>query len=383
MRNVQPSARAPEDSSRNRLALIDGLRGVAAMMVVIYHLTANVGKEAFASLPVWLSSLPSFGYLGVYVFFVISGYVITSSIGSSEITGSYLGKYALRRSIRLDPPYWLSMLVAIGMAYLATRLFSDISRPLPTKGELVAHVLYLQDILGLKSIVDVYWTLCLEVQFYLVTLLLLWCTSLRSGSRRADVAAKTRTFAVASLSLLTLSLLQHASVLPEPIPGLFISAWYAFSAGMFCYVWTKHAQFLSILVVGLLATVAVGVVSASLPILTVVATTLLLIAAWRAGKMGSWLSNRLIQYLGKISYSLYLFHPTIGWSTVSLLKKLFGDPSGIGSGVFFLSAGIASSVVSAAIVHRLIEIPSIRWSRKIRLDSTRSPIGRPSESGSA
>ena len=62
--------------SSSRLKSLDGLRGIAAMGVVLYHLCGNLKAELAQAFPAFLNTLVSYGYLGVPIFFVISGFRI-------------------------------------------------------------------------------------------------------------------------------------------------------------------------------------------------------------------------------------------------------------------------------------------------------------------
>ena len=92
----------PTAARAKRLLFIDGLRGLAALAVVGYHFAGNL-RDPLAQ---WFSPTISWilfhGYLGVPVFFVISGYVITMTVGSGLVGLSFIARFALRRSIRLD-----------------------------------------------------------------------------------------------------------------------------------------------------------------------------------------------------------------------------------------------------------------------------------------
>src|SRR5262245_56640644 len=138
-----------------RLKLIDGLRAVAATLVLLYHLVHRTSAEA----------LTSRGYLGVGIFFVLSGFVITSLLSSRRMSPLFLGQFALRRMVRLDIPYWINIILVLTLIPLAARFGAP--RQSIGLGQVVAHLFYLQDLLGYPAISTVYWTLCYEVQFYL------------------------------------------------------------------------------------------------------------------------------------------------------------------------------------------------------------------------
>jgi peptidoglycan/LPS O-acetylase OafA/YrhL len=100
-----------------RLKFVDGLRGIAASIVVLCHLVYRVNAHL----------LELDGYIGVAMFFVLSGYVITMTVGDNQSSWRFLGRFAARRSLRLDPPYWASIATAIALMVLAARF--GIERP--------------------------------------------------------------------------------------------------------------------------------------------------------------------------------------------------------------------------------------------------------------
>lgn len=90
--------------ARPRYALLDGLRGVAALMVILYHF-----GEGFATSPTdqWMNH----GYLAVYFFFILSGFVIGYAYDDRWNRGMTAGRFMLRRVVRLHPMVVLSMLL--------------------------------------------------------------------------------------------------------------------------------------------------------------------------------------------------------------------------------------------------------------------------------
>jgi len=354
-------------SQQTRLLALDGLRGIAAMLVVFYHLYGNLQNSVQSWMPDLLAAAFLHGYLGVHIFFVISGYVIGVSVGDRRVGLGFLGRFAFRRAIRLDPPYWVSLLIAIGLAWLSSYLFPDLAVKLPSLPQVFAHLFYLQNILGYGDIVAIYWTLCLEVQFYLffvvVILVLQRLTRTAAVSELALSAPFFWVFAAVGLASLVFSfhLLTNAR-----IPGFFLPYWYEFFLGVLAY-WatrgmTRHYYFIFyFLIVLLLAFYRLDPNT-----FTCLTTVLFVYAAGMTGRLQSIFSNRPVQYLGKISYSLYLLHPTIGWSTVSLGKRMLGPKLGVASGSLVFVCGVVASVVAAHLLYVAVERPSIGLSHKIR-----------------
>ena len=157
------------DTPSERFLFIDAMRGIAAMLVVLFH--ANEGKHIptlFQNLPRWFQLIIENGNHGVAIFFVLSGFVISHSVYSHRVTGTFISRFVVRRSLRLDPPYWVAIAVTLGFAYLSAAFIPDKATPEWSLNQIIAHFFYLQAILGFPHVNDVFWTLCLEVQFYLV-----------------------------------------------------------------------------------------------------------------------------------------------------------------------------------------------------------------------
>lgn len=143
---------------------IDLLRFLAALAVVLYHFTYR-GFHAGHLSPVEYPRLGAFfkyGYLGVELFFIISGYVVLLSA-----QGKTVGQFFVSRAMRLYPAYW----VACTLAFLVVRLLGPAvagGSPLfdvPARTYLV-NLTMLQSFVGYGSVDGVYWTLTIELLFY-------------------------------------------------------------------------------------------------------------------------------------------------------------------------------------------------------------------------
>jgi peptidoglycan/LPS O-acetylase OafA/YrhL len=332
-----------------RLKFVDGLRGVAAMMVVLFHLFGRTSAAA----------LTSRGYLGVAIFFVLSGFVITAIVGTRRVTAGFLGRFALRRMIRLDIPYWLNIALALGLMAIAVR--AGIPKQPVHAWPIAAHLVYLQEFFGYTEINTVYWTLCFEVQFYLALILLLW------GAQALHV--RWPQFIVVFVALIGFSLLAGMKWIATPA-GLMLPYWWAFALGALCYwalVGRVQVRYLAAACV--LAACTIFAVSGAFRLAALV-TVGLLFVAWRWNVMDRWLSDRVSQFLGRISYSLYLCHPLIGWSAQSLALRFLNQWGA-------LAVGIVASLVSAWLTWRFIERPSIRLSHHVQMDPDSPGARRP------
>src|ERR1700722_5425426 len=109
-----------------RFPFVDVLRGVAASAVVFFH-AAEGGHitELFEKAPPGIQTLLRHGDFGVAIFFVLSGFVIAHSLRTEQLTAPGALSFILKRSIRLDPPYWAAIAVAILFSTLASMIVTN------------------------------------------------------------------------------------------------------------------------------------------------------------------------------------------------------------------------------------------------------------------
>lgn len=163
-----------------RLQSIDALRGIAALGVVLYHAvlqTPNLVPNNFLRWPVnLLQFVSSFGYIGVFLFFVISGFCIHLQWAKSRASGKpqpiQFGTFWRRRIRRLYPPY----LIAFALFLLMAALSVGINVTHFFVYDVVMHLLMLHNLdpQTCYSINGVFWTLAIEEQLYLAYFLLLF-----------------------------------------------------------------------------------------------------------------------------------------------------------------------------------------------------------------
>jgi peptidoglycan/LPS O-acetylase OafA/YrhL len=142
-----------------RIPSLDGLRAISIGLVILSHL---FGTRGFF-LPTWVGNIFALGELGVRVFFVISGFLITSIlIKEIEVTGHIsLSKFYLRRTLRIFPPYYVFLAVLITLV-----AFGVVS--LDLRDELHALTYTANYHPGRSWNIGHTWSLSVEEQFYLI-----------------------------------------------------------------------------------------------------------------------------------------------------------------------------------------------------------------------
>jgi peptidoglycan/LPS O-acetylase OafA/YrhL len=103
-------------------------------------------------------------------------------------------------------------------------------------------------------------------------------------------------------------------------------------------------------------------------------TGLAILASLRVGWWNALLTGPKMQFLGRISYSLYLLHLCVGWRTVVLIRELLGTSYSTVYAYAAFAIGMAVSIAAASVMYMLIERPSIALARKIRLPQRGAPV---------
>jgi peptidoglycan/LPS O-acetylase OafA/YrhL len=192
---------------------LDAWRALAAVAVVAFHESQGVlALHPEAVWPGWLYTGASYGWLGVEVFFVVSGYCIAAAAASSARRGNGVGAYLWARARRIYPPYWAASALLIVLTLLlragATHgwLPQEVLRS-PLVGTTVSggpafwigNVGLLQAALRQGFVYSLSWTLCYEVAFYGIVGLALWAAGRRGGARGVLALLNASTVAVAAL----------------------------------------------------------------------------------------------------------------------------------------------------------------------------------------
>ncbi|MGB8770115.1 MAG: acyltransferase [Candidatus Korobacteraceae bacterium] len=322
----------PAQKPTQRIDVINALRAFAATFVAWGHFVSGQGK--------YLGLSGKYGYLGVDIFFVISGFVIPWSLYRSHYVLRDYPRFLLKRNVRLYPPYLASIVVTLLATNLVLVPLFHVPRLSITGRTLLLHFTYLNDLVGVPWVNVAYWTLAVECQWYiLVGLMLPLLASSSKVTRFAATAAMMAAyFAVPNHHLVSGSL---------PI----------FLIGVFVFQYRSRLIGLG----EMLGLTFVMVVAMRGPIGWIVAAvsvaTGLIIAL-------STFHNRAADFVGDISYSLYLLHLPIGVSVIGCLSHWLPYSSSY-IGVLDV-VGLAASGLAAWIMYQLIEKPSQVMSSSIR-----------------
>jgi peptidoglycan/LPS O-acetylase OafA/YrhL len=371
-----------------RLGVLDGLRGIAVLLVLWYH----VWEISWLPAPQpWLEFVPETGFVGVHLFFFLSGFVIAYPFvravwaGKQQPTWAH---FAWRRFVKIVPSYVLSIGVAYAIGYAQQQPYAS---PAP---DLLTHLLFVHTWFPQRygSINGVLWTLSVEVEFYCIFPLVWWCFKRRPWITAAAMIAVAWAwrFWFAHCCYTTLF-----SQYEENLPGyLDIFAFGMLSAYLFTRYgarlnasrWRPFMPLVAIagfaLLAGLLQNLYDFRFADQWSGVWQIDKRPLLGAAFSIVALGSlvsprwWqaaLDNVLFRFLATISYNLYLYHQLVARELLAWhVPNYGGDPhADPGWQVRYTEIAFATSIAEATLVTYLFERPILR------LPSPRLVDGKP------
>jgi peptidoglycan/LPS O-acetylase OafA/YrhL len=360
----------PPDQPPQKLAAVQALRAVAALMVLLYHLvnTAPFGwKTSDGSLHQSAALVSAIGFAGVDLFFVISGLVMTITCYDRLGQPGQWAPFLQRRAARIYPLYWLTTLGVLALCWAWPELAARDKFGWPTL--LKSFLLWPQ---AEYPIVAVGWTLTYEMYFYLVfagllTLPRRWFLPLLAAWAFTTIGLFTQFRDPAHLLSADghLSLPLAASPLAlefiagcligflvrqgrMPLPGLALAVGAAALLTVGCSIgltMPERAQY------GLIRAATSGGSAA-----------LIVYGAAGLDLRGRSAVPRSLVLLGDASYSIYLTHMYVLWLLAAVLSAL---PSAWNAGAWLNTlAGIAACTTAALVCHLLVERPLLQLSRR-------------------
>jgi peptidoglycan/LPS O-acetylase OafA/YrhL len=354
-------ASGPNATVQKQFGLINLLKAGAAQLIVLHHL-AFYGPMADAARPLMppiIDWLDQYGRIAVQAFLVISGFLVAKSLAPAGLPGigNPLGTI-WRRYIKLAPPFIVAMFLAIGASALARTwmVHDSISAP-PHMSQLAAHVLLLHSVLGYESLSAGAWYVAIDFQLYALMTCLLWVGGRIAGNRPMPWLMPLLVTLGVSISLLYFNRDAEFDVWAPYFfgsYGLGILAWWA-SDPRRPFV----ATFSILLMMVVPAVLALELdFRIRIAVASVVACFLCLYGRTRLSTYASsgW---SLINYLGKISYSIFLVHFPVCLVVNAAFTRFVPDDAYLqGAGVVW---AWAASVASGAVFHHWVEAPLGRF----------------------
>ena len=311
-----------KQETRQTLPQLNIIRAIASLGVAIFHLG---GK-----------TLPLFncGWLGVEMFFVLTGFVICWSFPSHYSIKDF-PIFFLKRLARVEPPYIVSILLIVLLAFILNH----------TKGlsfqNIIFHLAYLNNFFNNNYLSPVYWTLGIEFQFYIFIGLLFPFLFFYNY---------VAIFFFILINALSFYFPYSYSIL------LNFSAFFTLGMLIFMYKSSRLVmiEFLAFLILNIVFLYFHCGLAETLSAVT--AASIIMVFSK---------SFPLIDFFSKISFSLYLTHDIIGSSLVVYIGTLFSEKTIFTKGLAFVT-GFLISIGFAYLFYILVERSALQLSKKVK-----------------
>lgn len=341
-----------------RVQELDSLRGLAAISVLLYHFT-SVYPRLILHRDFYAVPKIDAGYFGVELFFMISGFVIFSSAGRAHSALNF----ALSRFARLFPAYWGAVALAATMEAV---FYGDVSPEMMR--QTVVNLTMLQTFLGVGNLDASYWTLAYEISFYALII-----------AAFRLLVVKGQPIEIALMCWLAVATLVRATGLQIPYRLtiailLDYGQFFIFGVAIFVVFSHRASRLTYVIATWALLMSAFGAdphTQASgfnrYILYTLPCAALLVYAVMRRPKV---LRVRPLQFLGSISYSLYLTHSTVGFAVIRKILIVGG------SDVLAVGVAVIVSIAVGYILNIMVEVPGqLLLAQWFRLHPRIVPVG--------
>ena len=358
---------------------LHSLRGLAACAVMLFH-----WEQFFPAFGALVQSLVpanslldptayiGFGWMGVPLFFILSGWLLGGQVIRADITAGYLRHFWTRRFLRIYPAVWAELLVLLLLARSIPELIDAASY----------NTLHLQFLLWLNlppfmaaPLNLVWWTLPVELAFYLLLPLLGWCAGFVNW-RVLLLSSLSITLAWRFLIFSTAEVDNYLVILPvlDSLLGTLFTFMLGFSLNFLPDALTV-AQRQKGTAIGLI--LLLGLMQWQLhmdavywsghwilvvwPPLVALAIALLVYHLKDPLPSMAWLSSRFLVWLGHISFGIYLWHFQVMRVMVLLFPDMWSTPW---QSLLALLVAVPITLILAALSFYLIERPLMGWGKK-------------------
>lgn len=304
------------------------LRGIASAMVCYFHL--SFGNPGFLPQESIVRQSGEWGWVGVQIFFIISGFVIPYSMFVGKYSPGKVWIFLKKRMVRIEPPYLISIALLLLLNFVST--LSPFYKGVPFDVDwknVAAHIAYLNIFTGDKWLQDVYWTLAVEFQYYLLI-------AAAYGLVTSEKILLRLTFCIAFLASMFLSISAKGFIMP-------FTAYFMLGILLFQYYCNiiEGKEFWLLLLLSCIVLLyifswqMVAISAASLSIIVFVKKV-----------------HPVFRFLGTISFSLYLVHIPVG-GRVNNLAAGFIKNTHAREAVVFVSFAI--SILAAWLFYLAVE----------------------------
>lgn len=323
-----------------RNILLDYVRGIACILIVLYHYTQRY-LELFQNSDNWSFRL-SWGYMAVATFFLLAGYLAAKK----DESNTKLLEYIKHKVFRLFPAYWASIPITFFVTcfWLPSRKVSIFAA--------VFNFTMLESFVGVALVDGAYWTLANELVFYAFIAFVVIILKKRD---------KLPFFCLAWILALTIFHFAETDTLLSAAIGKIVAKQYGhmFAAGVSlkCFL-QKNERYRVIAGLTLILSIGYQMLTFGMGYTLFYSISLLIVGVCAfANNKGFVLNNKIrrilypLEFIAGISYPLYLLHQNIGYAVLENLRPLITESEWIIIIPFFVV------IILAYAIHKYIEIP--------------------------
>lgn len=381
-----------EGTNRKHLPALDGVRGIAVSLVLLRHLFVRnpFANDSFAVSVV--TRLLATGWVGVDLFFVLSGFLITGILYDTQQTSHFFRNFYMRRILRIFPLYYgvLAILAIVSISLGYHWFLPGTLRIITYTGTLFLHGIGSNNAPWIN--LNHLWSLQIEEQFYCVWPFLVSRLQTKRRILAACAIGIFLSFCVRIVAVLSGLWSSYPYTLYSWTPGRFdgllsgaalailvrteLREWLLRSAGVFFWTLTTIcvASIFCVYIYSPTQNPLVGIVG---PILYAsISASLLLMALRRGSRTEHALSSSWLRFMGRLSYGLYIFHWIIYAMLVDKLHAIVAahSASKVLGTLVPGAVTLLISIVAAMVSFRFFERPILKLKRYFPSEITKQSI---------
>jgi len=306
-----------------RISVLDGLRGIAVLMVIVFHYFSLTATAAFCDINLYVFKLTKFLSSGVDLFFVLSGFLLGGILINNINSKNYFKTFYIRRFCRILPLYFLLIIICVVLVYVFP-VFNFFEGEIPFVSYLTFTQNFFMGKIGFmgSDVLAITWSLAVEEQFYLFLPLIIFVT------RSKNLHGVVFFFVLCSILFRTLfpgiNGVWNLAFILHRMDSLFIgvSTFMIYSE----YLKRRNDVFynksLNVILILIIAVLLVGILLYFANIVSLsnikftwiaffYASIILFVLINKDKKIINIIDNKLLGFIGKISFGIYIYHQLI------------------------------------------------------------------------
>ncbi len=327
------------------------MRGIAALGVVCFHFgngtLPTIVPNSFGSFFEWAR-------LGIPIFFIISGFVIPYAMYTAGYTIESAGRFFLKRMVRMAPPAYISIfiLVAIyfGALFLNGKPIEGMTWPGTSLKAIAGNLLFSFSLFDVEKFIEVYWTLEVEFQFYILIAFLLPLILKYAHNQGA-------------LTLILIAVNATFFFHNDRILFFKFNSYFILGILLFLYRMNLIRRNYFIYASGIAAIACYTQIGIYSGVASVIGIFTIAFVKFH---------NPVTNFLGLISFSLYITHHNTGVIAEFVLRNLYGNDPAEPVKIMMFIIYVGLSIAFAYIFYKLVEEPFLRLSKRISVGSVRN-----------